>query len=394
MEKDNLAIISIAVALVALLIIISGISFAVFSSGRTASVENIIDPLASFGADTSQAGTTIIHIGNGGGSSDDDDDDDDDDNGDDPEIDLGSTIYIQEGNTATLNMDSYASDTEDSHSELEYDILSPTGNTIIDASLNDSTRVVTLIATGSAGQSVTLTIEVEDTDGNTDTDSVTVQITAGPSPNGPSISTLPDVYMIEDGTDYFPQSLNDYVTDPDNTDDEITWTVSGNTHVHVDIDPTTKNVTFTVDPNWNSDAPNSPEFITFRAEDPDGNYDTDVMMVRVTGIDDPAVWNALSDRTIDEDSNDGTVVYPNIVGQATDVDTPISMSVISSSSHYTLSIVGNDLVISNLEANWFGRETVTLSANGITNTFELNVRQLFDDFKQVCYNYGCEEWYE
>lgn len=378
MEKDNLAIISIAVALVALLIIISSISFAMFSSsGRSASVSNMLNPLASFSQPTSQAGTTIIHIGDGDGSSS-DDDDDDEDTGDNPEINLGSTIYIQEGDSLVLNMDAFASDTEDSHSELEYDILSPSTSTIINAVLNSTSREVTLTAVGSAGQSVTLTIEVEDTDGNTDEDSVTVSILSGSSPNGPSITNIPDVFMLEDGTAYLPQSLDDYVTDPDNTDDEMTWTVTGNTDVNVAIDSVTRDVTFTVTPDWSGT-----EYITFRATDPDGNFDTNVIMVDVTAVDDSAVWNLLSSQSIDEDSASGTMVYANILTEVSDIDSPLTVNGISfvSSDIASLSfaIAGNDLLLTSISANDYGVADVTVTVNGVPATFQLNVNQLLDD---------------
>ncbi|MBD3247312.1 hypothetical protein GF378_01695 [Candidatus Pacearchaeota archaeon] len=389
MEKNNLAIISITIALVALLIIISSISFAVLSaSGKDASVNNIIDPLSSFSQPTDQAGTTIIHVGNGD-DSDSDDDDDDNDTDSDPEIELGSTIYIQEDTNEILNMDSYASDSEDSHSELTYTIISPTNDDVIAVSYNNTSREVTLDAEGNAGDSDTLTIRVEDTDGNTAEDSVTVEITSGSSSDGPSITAIPDVYMMEDGTEYLPQSLDYYVSDPDDNDDDLTWTVSGNTNINVNIDSNTRNVTFTVSPEWSGS-----EHITFRAEDDDGNYDTETIMVDVTAVDDPAQWNSLSNQEINEDSADGTIVYSNILSRASDIDNSITMSVVSTHSNYDLSIVGNDLIISNLQSNWYGTETVTLDANGITNTFQLNVRQLFDDYHQVCGVYECQEWYD
>jgi len=377
MKKNTLAITSIVIALLALAIILS-ILIVNIPSGK-ASVQNIVNPLPTYSKSNYQPGTTIIQVEKSSSDSSSSSSDHD------PEIELGDTIYLMEDATLVLNMDSFASDEEDSHSELEYEILSPTDDSIINVTYNAHTREVSITAVGSAGESAILTIKVTDTDGNTDTDSVLVEITSGNS-NSPVISNIEDIYMLEDGTAYLSQSLDYYVSDPDNADSEITWSFSGNTNINVDIDPVTRNVTFTATPNWYGT-----EWITFIATDPNGNYDSDVVMVEVTPVDDPAAWNSLSNQEINEDSADGTIVYQNIVGQVTDIDSPINVNVVSTSSHYDLSISGNDLIISNLEANWYGTETVTLDCNGVTATFTLRVNQLYDDCIKLCGYISCEE---
>jgi hypothetical protein len=65
-------------------------------------------------------------------------------------------------------------------------------------------------------------------------------------------------------------SLDDYVTDTDNTDAEIAWTASGNTDLAVTIDGNRVATVTAPSGDWRGS-----ETITFRATDPDGLFDED-----------------------------------------------------------------------------------------------------------------------
>ncbi|MCP4321368.1 MAG: hypothetical protein GY787_05880, partial [Alteromonadales bacterium] len=56
-------------------------------------------------------------------------------------------------------------------------------------------------------------------------------------------------------------NLDDYVSDPDNSDDEISWSYSGNSSLAVDI--VNRVATITYSENWDGT-----EIITFTATDP------------------------------------------------------------------------------------------------------------------------------
>ncbi len=380
-NKRTIAIIAIITALVALLGMILTISITGLNTSGQASVENIVNPLNTGQTSDYEPGETIININSG--SSDSDDDEDDTDN---PEISLGSTIYIQENTNEVLNMDFYASDSEDSHSELTYTILSPTNDDIIAVTYNSATREVTLDAEGNPGETETLTIEVEDTDGNTDTDSVTVEIIAGSSPNSPIISGLPDITMDED-TSITAFDLDNYVSDPDNTIDELTYTVSGNTNINVNINSENE-VTFTPNANWYGS-----EYIAFTVIDPDLNTASQTINVQVNSVDDPTVWNSLSNQEIDEDSPNETIVYSNILSEVSDPDgiTVTLISVYSPEFNLAISMNGNDLVLDSLEANAYGTADITIEVNNEPAQFQLNVNQLYDDCVEICAFYKCEE---
>ena len=374
-NRNNIAIISVLIALIALFILILSLTFVIMSQPATrAKVENIIDPLAGFG--DSYVPQNIININ-------DIESDDDDEVDEDPVISGLPDMTLNFGQVVTLDLDNYASDDEDSHSDLTFTILyTPTASPDpITLSIDSATHVLTITeANGVWTGTQSVTIRVEDTDGNRDDDSFIVTITDGSvSPTGPIISGLPDIEFDED--DSYTLDLNDYVTDPDHTDAEMTWTFSGNTNILISIDSDNE-ATFTATPNWNGD-----EDITFRVEDPDGNFDEETINVEVEEENDPTIWLPLSDQTIDEDSPTGTIVYANIASMVSDADGPVTINVASSNTHFTVNIVGNDLILTQLNANWYGSETVTLEANGQTASFTLNVNQLLDDCIEIC-SYG------
>jgi len=245
-----------------------------------------------------------------------------------------------------------------------------------------NTSASSYTATGlSASTSYTITVQTTDTSGNINTPGVSdAAVTSGSGGGGnaiPVVSGIPDVIFAEDGSDS-SIDLDGFVSDADHTDAEMTWTFSGNSNISVTISSGNV-VTFTATLNWNGN-----EFITFRATDPVGAFDEDTISVTITPVDDAAVWAVLTNQNVDEDSPDGTVVYSNIVGQCTDVDSSVSVSVISSSSNFDLSIIGNDLTIENLLQDWFGTEEVFVSCNSVSDSFDLTVNQLNDDCVTIC----------
>lgn len=95
------------------------------------------------------------------------------------------------------------------------------------------------------------------------------------------VSGLPDVNFLEDQSNS-SIDLDDYVYDPDNTDEEIEWSYSGNVNVYVSINPSNHIVTFTALLNWNGS-----DMIVFKATDPGGLSDSDSLTITVIPVNDP-----------------------------------------------------------------------------------------------------------
>ena len=166
--------------------------------------------------------------------------------------------------------------------------------------------------------------------------------------------------------------LDNYVTDSDYSKSELNWTVSGNQNISIIIDNSTHIANFSAPLNWNGY-----EEVIFRVTDPEGLYDEETITVTVNSVDNDLTWNTLSDKAINEDSPNGTIIYQNITGE---VNSSISFTITAQpNQHFNLLISGNDLIINNLEKDWYGMEAVVLNANGVQASFTLTINQILDD---------------
>ena len=103
---------------------------------------------------------------------------------------------------------------------------------------------------------------------------ITEEVSQAIPPEPPVVSDIPD-QTITAGESFAPINLDDYVTDPDTPDDQITWTYSGNVDLTVEIVDRVAQIT---PPNasWTG-----METITFTAADPDLLEDSDDAMFEV-----------------------------------------------------------------------------------------------------------------
>jgi len=99
----------------------------------------------------------------------------------------------------------------------------------------------------------------DDQRGGVDAQSITITVKALPV-----ASDIPD-QTVKEGETFTAISLDDYVSDPDNEDADITWTYNGNTELAVSISDDRVATISVPDPEWSGT-----ETITFTATDPDG----------------------------------------------------------------------------------------------------------------------------
>ena len=112
--------------------------------------------------------------------------------------------------------------------------------------------------------------------------------------DGPVVTNIPD-QTIAEGETFLTINLDDYVSDVDNVDAEMTWTYSGTTELTVSID-VNRVATITIpDVDWNG-----AETITFRATDPGTLYAEDAATFTVTAGNDGPVVTDIPNQTIDE----------------------------------------------------------------------------------------------
>jgi len=182
---------------------------------------------------------------------------------------------------------------------------------------------------------------------------------AGPTLNltygrAPVVSDIPN-QTIAEGAGFTTILLDDYVTDADNTDAQMTWTYSGNTALGVSIVNRVATIT-TPNAEWSG-----AETITFRATDPDGLYAANDAVFTVTAVPDAPVVSAIPDQTILEGASFATILLDSYVADVDNADAEMTWTY-TGNSQLTVSIVDRVATIAAPNADWNGAETITFRA--------------------------------
>ncbi len=137
-----------------------------------------------------------------------------------------------------------------------------------------------------ANGTATVTVRLHDdggteNGGNDTSPALYFAITVVPANDPPAVSVIPD-QTIDEGGSFAIIILDDYVDDLDNTDDEMTWTCSGNTDLIVSINASRVVTIAAPDTDWNG-----AETITFRATDPGALWNEYAATFTVNAVNDP-----------------------------------------------------------------------------------------------------------
>jgi uncharacterized repeat protein (TIGR02543 family) len=259
---------------------------------------------------------------------------------------------IDEGQSfATISLDDYVEDVEDADADISW---SYADNTQLTVSITDRVATITTPGSGWSG-SETITFTAEDLDGGTDDDSATFTVNAVNDP--PVVSDIPD-QTIDEGQSFATISLDDYVEDSDNADSEISWSFDGNVELSVSIVDRVATIGIP-SINWFG-----AETITFTAEDPGFESDSDDATFTVTAVNDPPVVSDIPDQTIDEGDSFLTIALDDYVEDIEDADADISWS-FADNTDLTVSITDRVATITVPDADWSGSETITFTAQDL-----------------------------
>ena len=159
-----------------------------------------------------------------------------------------------------------------------------------------------------------------------DIDSELVTITVTNVLQSPVVSGIPDQSVAEGSTTFAPINLDDYVTDADNLDSEISWSYSGNSALTVSIVSRVATISIP-SADWNG-----AETITLTATDPDLQADSDPALFTVTAVNDLPVLAPIGPQSIFE--NAGFILGTS--ASDADGDTPVmSSSTLPGAATYT-----------------------------------------------------------
>jgi VCBS repeat-containing protein len=194
---------------------------------------------------------------------------------------------IAEGATfATINLDNYVSDVDHSDNQM---IWTYSGNTQLTVSI--VSRVATITAPSADWYGAeTITFTATDPLGANDNDQATFTVTSVNDP--PVVTNIPN-QSIAEGLSFATINLDDYVSDVDHTDNQMTWTYSGNSQLTVNISGSRVATITPPTSDWNGS-----ETITFIATDPLSGTDNDPATFTITPVNDPPVLTEPSSSTV------------------------------------------------------------------------------------------------
>ena len=260
----------------------------------------------------------------------------------------GQTIN-QGGSFTTINLDNFVTDADNSNSQLSW---ATTGNSNLNVSIN-SNRIAT-ISTPSPnwyGQE-TITFTATDPYGASDAVSATFKVNGQPQITRSS----PMDQKIGVGQSFSTFDLDNYVSDPDNPDNELSWTYSGNSFVQIAIN---SNHVVTVTPQ--SSETIGADTVLFRVQDPGGLNDQINVIFSIVSMGTPIV-NKIPDQYINQGNSFSIIQLDNFVSDPESPDEDISWSY-SGTSHLSVSINSNRAAtVTSPDPEWAGIDTITFTA--------------------------------
>ena len=174
------------------------------------------------------------------------------------------------------------------------------------------------------------------------------------SPTAPVVGDIPD-QTIAEGESFVSINLDDYVTDTDNTPDQMTWTYAGNSELSVTIADRVATISIP-NPDWNGS-----ETITFTATDPDNQSDNDYATFTITPVNDSPVVGDIPDQTIAEGESFVSINLDDYVSDVDNSDAEMAWTY-SGNSELSVTIVDRVATVSVPHPDWNGSETITFTA--------------------------------
>jgi hypothetical protein len=151
-------------------------------------------------------------------------------------------------------------------------------------------------------------------------------------------------------------NLDDYVSDIDNLDSEISWSYSGNTELTVSIVNRVAIIS-TPDADWSGS-----ETVIFTATDPGLLGSFDGALFTVTAVNDAPLVTGIPDQRVAEGSTFATINLDDYVADVDNLDSEMSWSFVGH-SELTVSLdVNRVATITIPDADWNGVETITFTA--------------------------------
>ncbi|MFZ5517729.1 MAG: PKD domain-containing protein [Candidatus Zhuqueibacterota bacterium] len=253
---------------------------------------------------------------------------------------------------SSIALDDYVSDPDNPDSDI---LWTYSGNTKVTVEITNRVASIERVNPTWVG-SDTVIFNAADPGGLSGSSSVIFTSSIGNQP--PDVTHIPDQSILE-GQSFQTVNLDGYVTDPDNPDNEITWTASGQNDLIITIHNRVVTISQPLDnPDWSG-----MEVVNFKATDPGGLADSSLTLFIVMSVNDPPVLSTIPNTQFLEDD---TLEWPfsNLWSLVRDPDNDSSdfQFQISGNSKLTWFSDGGNKILKLFGApNWHGSETVTLT---------------------------------
>ena len=214
---------------------------------------------------------------------------------------------IEEGKSfASISLDNFVADPDHTIDQITWSYSTP-----VNLSVNiDNSRIATILAPSTDWNgSETITFTATDPLANSSSDNATFLV--NPVNDPPVLLVIPDQVYAE-GDPFQPINLDEFVSDVDNSKDQLIWSARGNTALSVGIDALSHVATIgTPNNDWFG-----AENIIFSVADLEAS-DSDTASFRLTAVNDAPVIGNIPDQLIKEGGSFDTVRLDDYV---TDVD--------------------------------------------------------------------------
>jgi VCBS repeat-containing protein len=258
---------------------------------------------------------------------------------------------------SVVNLDNFIDVPAKDRHKIKWDA---TGADQLSVNIDNDRKASVAVPSNTWTGSETITFHATDTELNTGSDAATFTVKELVNA-APVVSDIPN-QQYEEGTAFQPISLDNYVTDADNTNHQLTWSASGNSALSVNIDASTHTAVVAA-PNidWNGS-----ETIVFQATDPQSASSQDAATFTLTPVNDPPVVSNILDQSIKSNESFSTIPLDNYVTDVDNTKAELSWSITGNTSLLP-SIDGSHVATINKPDGWTGSEKLTFTVNDPSN---------------------------
>lgn len=170
----------------------------------------------------------------------------------------------------------------------------------------------------------------------------------------PIITDISDQTIFE-GEGFNPISLNEFISDPDHSNDQLTWTCSGFTELSIMFSGNTATIN-APNENWFGS-----EKVAFRATDPEGLFAQDSVRFTIIAVNDTPKVSKIQNQHISDLESFQLIVLDEYVYDVDDTDDQISW-ITSGTQNLTVTIINRIAEIGISVDGWTGSETILFTA--------------------------------